>query len=94
MTSWTPKLDTLIWGLASTQSPADFAPSLELSAAEIRMRLLHLACERVNSGQVALEEAAHVLQISRGTLYRKIFEYNLEREAPSAPETPGDGSHP
>ena len=40
------------------------------------------------------KEAAHVLQISRGTLYRKIFEYNLEREAPSAPETPGDGSHP
>ena len=70
MTSWTPELDTLIWGLASTQSPADFAPSLELSAAEIRMRLLHLACERVNSGQVALEEAAHVLRVRPESLAR------------------------
>jgi DNA-binding NtrC family response regulator len=31
------------------------------------------------------KEAARVLEISRGTLYRKILEYGLERHAPDAP---------
>ena len=70
MSSACKELDDAIWIKAGTLSAAEVAVQLQLSKSAVCTRLLQMACERVNSGECALPEAAHVLRVQPENLAR------------------------
>ena len=70
MTSACTELDDAIWTKAGTLSAAEVAAELQLSKSAVCTRLLQMACERVNSGECALPEAALVLRVLPENLAR------------------------